>query len=92
MLLPSKDTIRARCTCLAAWELPKEPSALAPDTVWTNKDMDPVAPEDQTWSIYTWMAYWATEVISLGSWQTAGSMLSAGLSWREVIPAVSIVF
>ncbi|CAK7200337.1 hypothetical protein SEUCBS139899_003028 [Sporothrix eucalyptigena] len=87
---PSKDTVKARCTSLSAWELQKEPSAVAPDTVWSNKDMDPVGPEDQTWSIYTWMAYWATEVISLGSWQTGGSMLSAGLSWREAIPAVVV--
>ncbi|KAL3459105.1 permease for cytosine/purines, uracil, thiamine, allantoin-domain-containing protein [Aspergillus heterothallicus] len=52
--------------------------------------MDPVKPEDQTWSVWTWMAYWATECISLGTWQTAGSMLSVGLSWREAIPAVVV--
>lgn len=34
------------------------------------------------------MAYWATETVSLGTWQTGGSMLSSGLSWREAIPAV----
>ncbi|CAK7224800.1 hypothetical protein SBRCBS47491_005676 [Sporothrix bragantina] len=87
---PSKATVKARCTSLSAWELPKESSAVAPDHIWSNRDMDPVAPEDQTWSAYTWMAYWATEVVSLGSWQTGGSMLSAGLSWREAIPAVVV--
>lgn len=35
--IPSKETIKARCTTLKAWELPKQESALAPDYVWTNK-------------------------------------------------------
>lgn len=87
--LPSKEKIVARCTSLSAWELPKETSALAPDHVWSNKDMDPVAPEDQTWSVWTWIAYWATETVSLGTWQTGGSILKSGLSYREAIPAVS---
>ncbi|KAI6091568.1 permease for cytosine/purines, uracil, thiamine, allantoin-domain-containing protein [Hypoxylon rubiginosum] len=86
--LPSKQRLVAKCTSLSAWELPKEPSALAPEYVFSNRDMDPVGPEDQTWSVWTWMAYWATECISLGTWQTGGSMLSSGLSWREAIPAV----
>lgn len=88
--LPSKQNLIARCTTLSAWELPKEPSALAPEDVWSNRDMDPVPAEEQTWSVWTWMAYWGTECISLGTWQTGGSMLSAGLSWREAIPAVSV--
>ncbi|KAH8900424.1 hypothetical protein GQ53DRAFT_708244 [Thozetella sp. PMI_491] len=88
--VPTRKQLVARCTSLSAWELPKEPSALAPDYVWSNKDMDPVAPEDQTWTAWTWMAYWATECISLGTWQTAGSILNSGLSWREAIPAVAL--
>ena len=86
--LPPKEQIIARCTSLSAWELPKETSALAPDHVWSNKDMDPVPPEEQTWSVWTWMAYWATETVSLGTWQTGGSILKSGLSYREAIPAV----
>lgn len=50
---PSKQTIKERCTSVKAWELPKQDSALAPDHVWTNKDMDPVPPEDQTWTIWS---------------------------------------
>ncbi|CAK7235703.1 hypothetical protein SCUCBS95973_009357 [Sporothrix curviconia] len=68
--LPSKATVKARCTSLSAWELPREPSTVAPEHVWSNRDMDPV--------------------VSLGSWQTGGSMLSADLSWREAIPAVVV--
>jgi len=54
--LPSKDTIKKRCTTLEAWALPKQDSTIAPDYVWTNKDMDPVPTEDQTWSMWTWVA------------------------------------
>ena len=46
-LIPSRATIKERCTSVRSWELPKQDSALAPDYVWTNKDMDPVPPEDQ---------------------------------------------
>lgn len=54
--LPSRQQIKDRFTKLSAWELPKQTSAIAPKHVWTNKDMDPVPYEDQTWTIWTWMA------------------------------------
>lgn len=87
--VPTKQQLRARCTTISAWQLPKQRSALAPEHVWTNEDMDPVKPENQTWSIWTWMAYWATDTLNLGTWETASSILALGLSWREAIPAVS---
>lgn len=36
------------------------------------------------------MAYWATDTINLGTWQTASSILSVGLSWREAIPIMVV--
>lgn len=88
--VPSKQTLKARCTTLSAWELPKQPSAIAPDYVWTNKDMDPVPPEDQTWTIWTWMAYWTTDLINLGTWETASSIIAVGLNWRDAIPILVV--
>lgn len=35
------------------------------------------------------MAYWATDTINLGTWETASSVLAVGLTWREAIPIVS---
>ncbi|KAK5117169.1 hypothetical protein LTR85_008937 [Meristemomyces frigidus] len=84
--IPSKQTLKARCTTISAWELPRHDSSLAPDYVFTNKDMDPVPPEDQTWTLWTWMAYWATDTINLGTWETASSIIAVGLTWREAIP------
>ncbi|EMC95728.1 hypothetical protein BAUCODRAFT_71084 [Baudoinia panamericana UAMH 10762] len=88
--IPSAETIKQRCTSIKAWELPKQESALAPDYVWTNKDMDPVPVEDQTWTLWTWMAYWATDTINLGTWETASSIIAVGLTWREAIPIMVV--
>lgn len=52
--------------------------------------MDPTPIEDQTWSMWTWMAYWATDTINLGTWETAAGILAVGLSWREAIPAIVV--
>ncbi|KAF1989082.1 uridine permease-like protein Fui1 [Aulographum hederae CBS 113979] len=88
--LPSRETVKARCTTFKAWELPKQESALAPDHIWTNKDMDPVPAEDQTWTLWTWMAYWATDTINLGTWETASSIIAVGLTWRDAIPIMVV--
>jgi hypothetical protein len=90
--VPTKQQLKERCTSVKAWELPKQKSALAPPHIWTNEDMDPVKIENQTWTLWTWMAYWATDTINLGTWETASSILSVGLSWREAIPIVSSQF
>ena len=63
-------------------------SCLAPPGVWTNADMDPVPPKYQTWTLWTWMAYWATDTINLGTWETASSVIAVGLNWRDAIPVV----
>ncbi|KAK6613747.1 ncs1 allantoate transporter [Botrytis cinerea] len=88
--VPTGKQIKERFTTVKAWELPKQKSALAPEHVWTNEDMDPVKKENQTWTLWTWMAYWATDTITLGTWETASSILAVGLTWREAIPIVSL--
>lgn len=88
--VPSGSTVRKRLTTTRAWELPKQSSALAPDHIWTNADMDPVPPENQTWTLWTWMAYWATDTINLGTWETASSVIAVGLTWRDAIPVMVV--
>ncbi|KAK4990914.1 hypothetical protein LTR66_006668, partial [Elasticomyces elasticus] len=88
--IPSKASVKERFTTLKAWELPKQDSALAPGYVWTNKDMDPVGEEEQTWTLWTWMAYWATDTINLGTWETASSIIAVGLTWRDAIPIMVV--
>ncbi|KAI0400094.1 NCS1 nucleoside transporter [Xylaria palmicola] len=90
MKRPSASKIKSRCTSLSSWELPKQTGALAPAHVWTNKDMDPTPPEHQNWSVWSIIAYWATDVLNLTTWQTASAILDVGLSWREAIPIMFI--
>lgn len=40
----------------ASLVLPKEDSCIAPDGVWTNKDMDPSPPEHRTWTSWTFFS------------------------------------
>ncbi|KAK8064432.1 permease [Apiospora phragmitis] len=85
MKKPSAAGLKRRCTSIRAWEIPKQSGGgLAPDHVWTNRDMD------QTWTIWTIMAYWASNTIDLGAWETASGILSVGLSWREAIPIMLV--
>ncbi|MCJ1479844.1 hypothetical protein MMC13_008532 [Lambiella insularis] len=88
--IPSGNTVKKRLTTVKAWQLPKQESALAPPYVWTNADMDPVPPENQTWTMLTWMAYWATDTINLGTWETASSVIAVGLTWRDAIPIMVV--
>ncbi|KAM4060449.1 purine-cytosine permease family protein [Hirsutella rhossiliensis] len=85
-----KDKVGRRLTSARAWELPKQTSAVAPKDVWTNHDMDPTPPEEQTWSIWVIMAYWMTDTVNLATWQVASGILSLGLSWREAIPCMVV--
>lgn len=56
----------------------------------TNRDMDPVLPEDQTWTVWTILAYWSSDLMNLSTWETASSILAVGLSWREAIPIMVV--
>ncbi|KAI1324650.1 permease for cytosine/purines, uracil, thiamine, allantoin-domain-containing protein [Xylariaceae sp. FL0255] len=84
------NNIKHRFTSLHAWQLPKQTGALAPPHVWTNRDMDPTPLKDQTWGIGSIIAYWATDVVNLATWQNASAVLAVGLSWREAIPIMFI--
>ncbi|KAF2724151.1 uridine permease-like protein Fui1 [Polychaeton citri CBS 116435] len=89
-VVPSGQMLKQRCTSLRAWEVPKEESSIAPPYVRTNKDMDPTPPEDQTWTIWTWMGYWCADMLNLGTWQTASAIITVGLTWREAIPVMVV--
>ncbi|KAI0599106.1 NCS1 nucleoside transporter [Biscogniauxia sp. FL1348] len=90
MKIPSTTDVRRRLVSLHSWELPRQAGALAPAHVWTNRDMDPTPIEDQTWSVWSILAYWATDTINLATWQTASAVLAVGLSWREAIPIMVV--
>jgi nucleobase:cation symporter-1, NCS1 family len=36
------------------------------------------------------MAYWATDTVNLGTWETASSVIAIGLTWRDAIPIMVV--
>ncbi|KGB79113.1 uracil transporter FurD [Cryptococcus deuterogattii 99/473] len=77
------QTIRNRLTRPSAWVLPKEESCIAPEEVWSNKDMDPAPLEHRRWTSWTFFAYWISDLITPGGWATSSSFVEMGLTWWE---------
>lgn len=63
------------------WVLEPEESTFAPNSRWSNKDMDPVPPDGRTWSTLNYVAYWISDAANAAVWELASSMLAVGLSW-----------
>lgn len=84
-----KHPIRAYLKA-STWALEPSPSTFAPTSKWSNKDMDPVQPEDRTWSTYNYVAYWISDATNAAVWELASSMLAVGLSWRQALPAIAV--
>ncbi|KAJ3503587.1 hypothetical protein NLJ89_g8364 [Agrocybe chaxingu] len=74
----------------ATWALQKHVSKFGPSSRWSNKDMDPVPPEERTWSTWDYCAYWISDATNAAVWQLASSMLAVGLSWRQALPAIAL--
>ncbi|KAK0204041.1 hypothetical protein DFS33DRAFT_1384305 [Desarmillaria ectypa] len=58
------------------------PSSYAPANKWFNRDMDPTPPEDQTWGIWNYIAYWICGAFSISIWEQGSSMFAVGLKWK----------
>ena len=52
--------------------------------------MDPVLPQDRTWTTWDYIAYWLSDATNAAVWQLASSMLAVGLSWRQALPAIAV--
>ena len=52
--------------------------------------MDPVLPENRTWTTWDYIAYWVSDATNAAVWQLASSMLAVGLSWRQALPAIAV--
>ncbi|BEJ15431.1 hypothetical protein CspHIS471_0500360 [Cutaneotrichosporon sp. HIS471] len=72
------------------WVLPKEESCIAPQEVWSNKDMDPTPPEHRTWTSWTFFAYWVCDLFQPGGWATVAAFVASGLTWWESCLAVFV--
>ncbi|KAM0746563.1 uridine permease-like protein Fui1 [Meredithblackwellia eburnea MCA 4105] len=84
----SKEELKARCTSIKAWEIPKTDSAFAPDGVWSNADMEPTPPEKWTWTTLTFITYWMSDLVHGSTWTAIASLFSLGLVWWEGLLAI----
>ncbi|KAL2818018.1 permease for cytosine/purines, uracil, thiamine, allantoin-domain-containing protein [Aspergillus granulosus] len=73
---------------LSGWILPKQESSWAPQGTWTNIDLDVTPLARRTWNSLTMLSYWASDVISIQSWETGSTILAVGLTWREAILSI----
>lgn len=81
---------RARLTQPSSWKLPKQQSSFAPADVWTNADQDPVPPEKLTWTRWTFVTYWFSDLVTIAGWQVSGSIVSTGLSATDSVLIVLV--
>ncbi|KAI3615658.1 ncs1 allantoate transporter [Moniliophthora roreri] len=81
-----------RYLSVSGWALHPSPSSLTPPdhARWSNKDMDPVPPNERTWSSMSYVAYWISDAANVAVWQLASSMIAIGLSWGQALLAIAI--
>ncbi|KAJ6576438.1 permease for cytosine/purines, uracil, thiamine, allantoin-domain-containing protein [Mycena vulgaris] len=75
---------------LSVWALEPEASTFAPNSNWSNTDMDPVPAELRTWTTWNYIFYWICDATNTASWELASSMIAVGLSWRQALPAIAV--
>ncbi|THU82470.1 NCS1 nucleoside transporter family [Dendrothele bispora CBS 962.96] len=76
----------------SAWAIQREPSSFSPSRglLQSNRDLDPSFARDRIWRSWMFLFYWASDSVNVGTMQQASSMLTLGLSYREVIPCIFI--
>ncbi|KAF8517347.1 NCS1 nucleoside transporter family [Gautieria morchelliformis] len=72
-------------------EVDQSPSSLAPKgSHWSNRDIDPVPPEQRTWKMIDYFTYWISDAFNVATWEIASSILALGLSWKDAIPIIIV--
>ncbi|KAF2244465.1 hypothetical protein BU26DRAFT_523107 [Trematosphaeria pertusa] len=59
---------------------------------WSNKDLDPIPPEERTWGGIDYWAYWCSDMLAPPLAATVSSVMSLGFTARETIPIVFFGF
>ncbi|KAK9481046.1 permease for cytosine/purines, uracil, thiamine, allantoin-domain-containing protein [Lipomyces japonicus] len=60
------------------------------DSRRSNRDLDPVPPEKQTWSALDYISYWISDNFTPGGWRNASSIMEVGLSWKLALVNIAI--
>lgn len=75
------EKVKGRITSFKAWEIPKQKSSCAPKGVRTNIDNDVTPLSRRTWTLYMIIGFWASDYLSIQSYENPSSVISFGLSW-----------
>ncbi|KAH8646299.1 NCS1 nucleoside transporter family [Xylariales sp. PMI_506] len=68
-----------------------EPSSIAPKgSHWSNKDLDPVPTELQSWHTYDFVTYWISDAFSVSNWRLGSVLVAIGLSWKLSLMAIAL--
>ncbi|KAL1870812.1 hypothetical protein VTK73DRAFT_2404 [Phialemonium thermophilum] len=87
--LPTREEIRAPFQSKEAFiEFIKAPETVeghvsVGDSRWSNRDLEPTAPEHRSWTWYNLPLYWFSNQFSLVGWNTGSSLIAVGLSWQH---------
>jgi hypothetical protein len=64
LLSPARwKSIKAKIEPQLHWRVPFEAGIYANSPRWSNKDLDPIAPERRTWGGADYWAYWASDMV-----------------------------
>lgn len=63
------------------WVLPKQSMTFADENTWSNRDSDVTPLEQRTWSTWTILGFWFSDVLSAQSWASAAAIIAVGLTW-----------
>lgn len=63
------------------WVLEKQSMTFADENDWSNRDSDVTPLERRTWSSWTILGYWFSDVLSAQSWAGASAIIAVGLTW-----------
>ena len=63
------------------WILEKQPMTFADESSWSNRDSDVTPLEHRTWTSWTILGYWFSDVLSAQSWSGASAIIAVGLTW-----------
>ncbi|OAA65560.1 NCS1 allantoate transporter [Niveomyces insectorum RCEF 264] len=80
----AKDDIKSK-RHKEGWILAKQPMTFADESSWSNRDSDVTPLEQRTWTAWTLVGFWFSDVLSAQSWSGASAIIAVGLTWREAV-------
>ncbi|KAJ2895360.1 hypothetical protein MKZ38_006631 [Zalerion maritima] len=88
----SPKRLKARIEPHLHLHVPFKPGIYGSTPRWSNRDLDPIPPEERTWGGADYWAYWCSDMLAPPLASTVASVMSLGFTARETIPIVFFGF